>query len=150
MNFKDILIWLTIFVVGSLIVSFILSPNLASNFIESIKSNSKISSISSEDFPCISSFEEYIKIKEMRGYDLNLIETKEFNDKQILKDYLEKWGGEGQADVYISQQKVNDMNMPVDVALMHVKKCVNYDCGEWFEWGICKEDEFESILNLGW
>ena len=146
MRTKEILIWLTIFIVGSLIVNFLISPNLASNFVDSIKSNAKISVTSSEDFPCISSLKEYIKIEEMKGRSLSLIENQIFTDKQVLKDYFTKYGGGGK--VIISQQMVDEMIMPVEIVLIKVKKCIGNECRTWFEWGTCNNNEYSKRYEL--
>jgi len=125
--------------------------------VENIVGKGSILTASSEDFPCMDSLREYIRVAKIRrgsSYKIKLMETKEFTDKDDLKDYFIKWGGsELRLDVSKSIGLLGGMNLPLDIALIHLELCNVYGCDSWFEWGICKGEnnkEFEKIHNIGW
>lgn len=107
-------------------------------------------------FSCKSSLDEFIKtekIKKGNSYKIKLQETKEFSNRLDLEEYFKKWGGESSYDVEVSIEKLNDINFPVNVALIKKEVCNNYGCDVWFNWGICKEEsnqDFERMHSLGW
>lgn len=103
MEVKDILIWLAVFVVGSLIVTFLVNPNSFSNFKSNVKSimpssnNQVLSDVKSKDDPliisCMTTFNECKKIVEAKNTNekLTIIKIEKFNDRTNASQYWRTW-----------------------------------------------------------
>jgi len=122
MEVKDIFIWLGIFIVGSLIVTFLISPNSFQSFKSNMKSiipenenaeilnsneinfdnttnpNSQGKVVSySEESKCKSEYNKYSKIGEDKwsvNFNFNLIEK--IQDKEELREFFAIYGSAGE------------------------------------------------------
>jgi len=91
-----IFIWIFIFVVGSLIVTFLVNPSSFQSFKSDIQSISSplitngISTVSKPTFECNEELNEWIRIKKLKepsSYRLWVVEKKTFSNKEELVDY---------------------------------------------------------------
>ena len=91
-----ILFWLFIFIVGSLIVSFLIYPQNFQSFKSNVKSinspliTNGISSLLEPSFECNEELNEWIKIKKLqkpRSFNVWIVEKKTFLNKEELVDY---------------------------------------------------------------
>ncbi len=106
MKGKEIFIWLFLFIVGSLIVSFLVSPGSFDSFVDNIQSvvpafdssGSGYSSdgLSNSDYSsCLSEIKERSRMaeeKSMLNLDVSVIEYKRFNNTHSALEYLYDWG----------------------------------------------------------
>lgn len=99
-SFGEIMLWLGIFVVGSLIVSFLISPNSFSNFKSNIKnvipsSIPQVAIGNTEDpliSQCTNAFNECKSIYEQK-YDsiISIIKIEKFNDSSKAIEFYKTW-----------------------------------------------------------
>ena len=137
-SFKDILIYLLIFVIGSLIVTFLISPNSFNNFKSNIKSilpssNSQeaIGNINNvgntEDLlitKCKSSFNKCKDIAEIKypSFSYTLLKIEKFDDEKKAREFYDVWKTTGLFDyaLYgftIEEQKFQNVSPIVLIAL---------------------------------
>ena len=134
---KDILIWLGIFIIGSLIVSFLIYPSSFQLFKSNVKSilpsssDVKISSISQVDsslLSCQNEIKEKSRIAEEKSpltLNIDIREYKEFDNSLSALQYLEEWDLVGYElfnnDIHGGEQNI-DLNKDEDI-----KKIIEYD-----------------------
>ena len=120
--------WLGVFIVGGLIVTFLVTPNSFQSFKSNIKSiipdNSnlqKSNSITKDSLmlQCENSFNECKDIAE-RKYDLSisLIEKEKFEDSEKAQEFYKTWEGFNQLDLLYSitksyREEELDNEMPI-------------------------------------
>lgn len=108
MKFGQILGWLFIFVVGSLIVSFILNPGSFNKFTNNVgdvisdiipsSTNLNLNANQSTDssgFGCENELKEWLKeekIKNPSSASISIVEKRSFMNKTELLEYVNKWG----------------------------------------------------------
>lgn len=104
MSFKEIAIWLVVFIVGSLIVTFLISPTSFDSFKSNIgsiiptKSEVSLNSASIANNPslanCQNEIGEKTRIAEEKSpvsLDISIREYKSFNNSLSALEYLEEW-----------------------------------------------------------
>ena len=117
MQFKGIFIWLLIFIVGSLIVTFLVSPDSFKDFktnvgktISSINLNTKVdNSVIESNFKCEEELGEWLreeKIKLSSSTSVEVIEKKSFTNKTELLGYIDKWGA---LNEYETKKYINEI-----------------------------------------
>ena len=140
-SFKDILIYLLIFIIGSLIVTFLISPNSFNNFKSNVKSilpssNSQeaISNINNagntEDLlitKCKISFNKCKDITEQKypSVSYTLLKIEKFDDEKKAREFYDIWKTVGISNIFdyalygftIEEQKFQNVSPIVLIAL---------------------------------
>jgi len=98
MGFGRVLGWLAMFVIGSLIVSFLIYPqsfqSFKANIVSKINTNAIASLSDSSNFACEEQLKDWLKtdrIKLPSSVSVSVIEKKSFTDKTKLLEYIDKW-----------------------------------------------------------
>lgn len=129
MKLKDILVWLFVFIIGSLIVSFLISPNSFSylkNNIGSIVSSDFTSSSIQEKDPmitnCINQMKSCIDIskKKMNHLSVDIIEYEKIYNKESAQEYFMTWANPMQKGTIILY-KLDEVNYPILLMATHVE-----------------------------
>ena len=106
MKIKDIILWLFIFVIGSLIVAFILDPSVVKeNSLplnsEKIKSDSVVGDIENPDSlvsKCTSSFNECKEISELKSNNkISSLKVSKFEEISKAREFYKTW-----SDVFLA------------------------------------------------
>ena len=118
-TFKEIMIWIFIFVVGSLIVSFLIYPESFSSFKENVKDITNVednlgqtqSLNELEDTQiteCLAKFNECKRISETKiGISIKINEYKKFTEYEGALEFYKTW-----SDSFVQRQFLSDENMP--------------------------------------
>lgn len=125
MQFKEVVVWLVIFIIGSLIVSYLVgqtSIKTLKETISSVISGVKMDSKKVEDPLVAQCLSEFNKCKERLetkySVDINIIRYQRFDDLEDAKAYFDDWAGFLQHSQYFSSDKAKG---PVVVVATHIR-----------------------------
>jgi len=165
-SFGDIFMYLLIFIVGSLIVTFLVSPNSFANFKSNIKSilpsssgSSSLSYMKNVQDPlveqCTNSFEECLDIATTKYTSLSvkILKTEKFNDKESALEFFNTWSNPMQKTMNpINHQDTNWKtygNVTYPVVLFSTR--VNYEGVENPAVAICNSDgKLQATTKIGY
>ncbi len=146
-TFWDIFVWVLIFVVGSLIVSFLIYPSSFQSFKSNVKDIFSSNSLNSVDISknpqpqssflvsCQSEMKEKTRMAEERSLlnlNVDIREYKEFDDTYSAVQYLREWG--------IIGDRVTGYNLYPDLFESNLGKTV-YDID------LNKEEDMQYIIS---
>ncbi len=119
MRFRDIFVWLVVFIVGSLVVTFLIYPNSFQLFKQNIASKINSNVISSLqtpfDFKCEEGLNEWLKTEKVKlssSVSINVIEKKTFTNKTELLEYVDNWNAFNEYEIKQKIEEITKMPEP--------------------------------------